>query len=48
LGVGNQHRTAVRSPTFDPCQVNASDLLTWQPGCMKPAFVVLQFDYCSA
>jgi hypothetical protein len=31
LGPGNQHRTAVRGPSFDPCQVSASDLLTGQP-----------------
>jgi hypothetical protein len=48
LGLGNQHRTAVRGTLFDPCQVSISDLLTWQPASMKTALVVLQFDYSSA
>jgi hypothetical protein len=48
LRLGNQHRTTVCSPMFDPCQVGVSDLLTWQPRSMKPALVVLQFDYCLA
>jgi hypothetical protein len=48
LGLGNQHRTVVRGPTFDPCEVSVSDLLTRQPGSMKPSLVVLQFDYRSA
>jgi hypothetical protein len=43
--VPNNSREVVAAALTLETYVAVSDLLTWQPGSMKPALVVLQFDY---